>query len=291
MPSTRPETPAPSRRLAGLPGYGNGRAGAAQAFAHRLGSNEAPDGLAPAILEAVVPALAAANRYPDLRGETLAAALARRHGLLPENVAVAAGSIVLLGQIVRAWCDPGDGIVAPWRSYEAYPIIAGLAGGRLVEAPLDRDHRLDPAAILARIGADTRIALICNPNNPTGTALAPTVLDDLLADVPSQVLIVLDEAYCDYSDEAPTAAASPARRLARHPEPGDPAHFLEGMGPRRHTGGICACRANGHRRDPGGRAAVSPAGCRAGCGPCGPRQRGARPNPGGAECGRARSAE
>lgn len=217
MDSIRPGPPAPSKRLDGLPGYGKGRAAGAAVFAHRLGSNEAPDAVDPAIRRAISDALAGANRYPDLRGETLAAALAARHGLDPAQVAVAAGSIVLLDQILRGWCDPGDEVVAPWRSYEAYPIIAGLSGAALVTVPLDAGHRLDRAAFLAAIGPRTRIALICNPNNPTGTALDADALDTLIAVIPADVLVVLDEAYCDFAESAAQVAGSPAARLARHP--------------------------------------------------------------------------
>lgn len=208
--------PRPSARLDGLPGYGRGRAGHAETFRHRLGSNEAPDGPSPEALAAAIAALEGANRYPDLRGEALGEALARRHGVDADMVAVAAGSIVLLDQIVRAWCDPGDEVVTPWRSYEAYPIIAGLSGARLVEVPLDGACRADPAALLAAVGPRCRVVILCNPNNPTGTAFAPDALDALIAALPAQVLVVLDEAYADYAEDARTVAASPARRLARH---------------------------------------------------------------------------
>lgn len=207
----------PSTRLSGLPGYGKGRAGAAQVFAHRLGSNESPDPPDAALQQAVAAAFSGANRYPDLRGETLGAALARRHGIDVDQVAVAAGSVVLLDQAIRAWCDPGDEVVTPWRSYEAYPIIAGLSGAPLVEVPLDPDHRVDAAALCDAIGPRTKIVLLCNPNNPTGTALAPGDLDRLLAALPAHVLIVLDEAYCDYDGSAEAVRTSPAPRLARHP--------------------------------------------------------------------------
>lgn len=76
MDKITPKPPNPSARLAGLPGYGRGRAAASTAFTHRLGSNEAPDSPDPALIQAVADAFAVANRYPDLRGETLAAALA-----------------------------------------------------------------------------------------------------------------------------------------------------------------------------------------------------------------------
>lgn len=216
MNSTDASSPAPSKRLAGLPGYGKGRVAGATVFAHRLGSNEAPNATDPAILTAVANALAGANRYPDLRGETLSEALAGRHGLGTDHFAVAAGSIVLLDQIVRGWCDPDDLVVAPWRSYEAYPIITGLSGATLMTVPLDPDHRIDRKAFLGAINARTRIAIICNPNNPTGTALDADTLDTLIADIPAHVLVVLDEAYCDFADSATQVAASPAARLARH---------------------------------------------------------------------------
>lgn len=208
--------PAPSRRLDALPGYGRGRAGQTVSFRHRLGSNEAPDGPGPAVQAAVASALAGANRYPDLRGETLAAALARRHGMDPAAIAVGAGSIVLLDQLIRAWCDPGDEIVSAWRSYEAYPILAGLAGARLVEVPLDSAARTDAQAMVAAVGPRTRMVLICNPNNPTGTALSRGEIDSLLAALPPSVLVILDEAYADYAGEAADVAIGPVDRLARH---------------------------------------------------------------------------
>ncbi|CAM5312551.1 histidinol-phosphate aminotransferase [Aquamicrobium terrae] len=214
--------PEPSRRLADLPGYGRGRAGQATPFAHRLGSNEAPDAPTAAVQAAVAAAIAGANRYPDLRGETLAAALAKRHGVPADCVAVSAGSVVMLDQLVRAYCDPGDVVATPWRSYEAYPIIVGGAGARMVEVPLDSAHRLDATAMLQACKGSsgfvgTRVVLVCNPNNPTGTALEPAELDALLDALPKKALVILDEAYADYAGDAATVAASPARRLARHP--------------------------------------------------------------------------
>ena len=208
--------PRPSHRLDCLSGYGRGRAGQTVPFRHRLGSNEAPDAPSPSIQAAVAAAFAGTNRYPDLRGETLAEALALRHGLSPDAVAVGAGSIVILDQLIRAWCDPGDEVVTPWRSYEAYPILAGLAGARMVEVPLDSAARLDPARLLAAVGPRCRVVLICNPNNPTGTALSEDVVEDLLAALPRDVLVILDEAYADYAGDADEVAAAPARRLARY---------------------------------------------------------------------------
>lgn len=209
--------PQPSRRLAGLPGYGRGRAGQATPFAHRLGSNEAPEGPSAAVQAAAAAAIAAAHRYPDLRGERLADALAKRHGVPAQCVAVSAGSIVMLDQLIRAYCDPGDIVAAPWRSYEAYPIIVGGAGARLMEVPLDARHRLDADAMLKACASSPRAVLLCNPNNPTGTALAPDELDALIGALPGEALVILDEAYADYAADAVTVTASAARRLAQHP--------------------------------------------------------------------------
>lgn len=204
----------PSPRLHALPGYGRGRAARATDFRHRLGSNEAPDTESGARADALGAAMENLNRYPDLRGETLVAAIAERHGLDTDKVAVAAGSIVLLDQLVRASCDPGDEIVAPWPSYEAYPIIAGLSGARLVRVPLDKADGADPQAILEQIGKRCRVVLICNPNNPTSTALDDETVDRLLERIPQDRLIILDEAYTDYASGA--TATRPAQRLARH---------------------------------------------------------------------------
>ncbi|UCI34594.1 histidinol-phosphate transaminase [Mesorhizobium sp. B4-1-4] len=210
------DAPRPSGRLAGLPSYGRGRAGQGVVFAHRLGSNEAPDPPSAAIQAAVARAMAGAHRYPDLRGEMLVEALASRHGLPSDMIAVSAGSVTMLDQLVRAFCDPGDRVITAWRSYEAYPIIVGGAGARLLEVPLDSDHRLDMAAILHACRSQARVVIICNPNNPTGTMLGPAELEALLDAIPAQTLVILDEAYADYADEAGMIASSPARRLSRH---------------------------------------------------------------------------
>lgn len=206
----------PSGRLHGLPRYGKGRASQAGAYIHRLGSNEAPDGSS-RLPPAVEDVLNHVNRYPDLRGETLAAALATRYALQSDQVAVGAGSIVLLEQLIRAFCDQGDEIVAPWRSYEAYPILAGISGARLVHVPLDSNYRMDPERIVASIGPRGRMVILCNPNNPTGTVLSEDVIDGLLDAMPRDVLVVLDEAYVEYSLSPTALLTSPGRRLARHP--------------------------------------------------------------------------
>jgi len=94
---------------------------------------------------------------------------------------------------------PGDEVVFGWRSFEAYPILTSVAGGTAVRVPL-RDHTLDLHAMTAAITARTRLVFVCNPNNPTSTAVGARALTDFADRVPRDVLIVVDEAYREYAD-------------------------------------------------------------------------------------------
>jgi histidinol-phosphate aminotransferase len=96
---------------------------------------------------------------------------------------------------------PGDEVVFGWRSFEAYPILTAVAGGTAVQVPL-RDHALDLDAMAAAITARTRLVFVCNPNNPTSTAVGARALTDFADRVPRDVLIVVDEAYREYADPA-----------------------------------------------------------------------------------------
>jgi histidinol-phosphate aminotransferase len=104
----------------------------------------------------------------------------------------------VLGQIIQATCDPGDEVVYAWRSFEAYPIVVALAGARSVQVPLDDHarHRLD--AMRAAITDRTKVVIVCTPNNPTGPMVTHTELEQFLDEVPSRVLVVIDEAYLEF---------------------------------------------------------------------------------------------
>ena len=129
---------------------------------------------------------------------------------MPESrLALGPGSVGVLGQLVAATCDPGDEVVFAWRSFEAYPILVTLAGAVPVMVPLADGDRHDLAAMAAAITPRTRMVLVCTPNNPTGTAVGDAELEVFLEQVPSDVLVVLDEAYLEFvtAPDSPDALA------------------------------------------------------------------------------------
>jgi len=164
----------------------------------KLSSNETPYPPLPYVIERAARAAAQGNRYPDASSAELIAALAKRYAVAPEQVAVGCGSVSLLTQLVQAAADAGDEVIYAWRSFEAYPIIAAVAGATSVQVPLSADHRHDLDAMAAAISDRTRVIMVCNPNNPTGTTVTEDELRAFLATVPSDVVVALDEAYREY---------------------------------------------------------------------------------------------
>lgn len=177
----------------------------------KLSSNESSQGPLPGVARAVAEALATSNRYPDMASYELRGAIAEWLGgpssllLDADNIAVGAGSSALIQQAIQATCrggDSGDTVVYPWRSFEAYPILTRVAGATTVEVPLTPDHRNDLPALAAAVTGDTRLVIVCNPNNPTGTTVSREELVAFLDAVPSDVQVLLDEAYVEYVRDA-----------------------------------------------------------------------------------------
>jgi histidinol-phosphate aminotransferase len=190
--------------LAALPSYVPGRNPADLARdlglpeAIKLASNEVPYGPLPGVVEAIAEAAASVHRYPDMGVVALREALAERYGVTPDRVATGCGSVALCEHLARATCLPGDEILYSWRSFEAYPIIVATTGATSVRVPNTAGHGHDLAAMAAAITEQTRMVLVCNPNNPTGTFLRRAQLDRFLASVPDDVLVVIDEAYREF---------------------------------------------------------------------------------------------
>jgi histidinol-phosphate aminotransferase len=190
--------------LDALPNYVPGRSPADLARelglpdAIKLASNEVPYGPLPGVVEAVAEAAAMAHRYPDMGVVALRDAIADRYGVDANRVATGCGSVALCESLVRATCLPGDEIVYSWRSFEAYPIVAAASGATSVRVPNNAGHGHDLAAMAAAVTDRTRLILVCNPNNPTGTSLRRAELDRFLDAVPEDVLVVLDEAYREF---------------------------------------------------------------------------------------------
>jgi histidinol-phosphate aminotransferase len=188
-----PVTPRPD--LETLPAYVPGRS---VPGAIKLASNETPLGPLPSVLRVIADAAQTVNRYPDMGAFALVERLAERLGVEQEQVAVGCGSVSLCQQLIQALCTPGDEVMFAWRSFEAYPIITQVVGAGQVKVPLDDTHTHDLDAMLAAITPRTRVVFVCNPNNPTGTAVRREALERFLDAVPDGVLVALDEAYREF---------------------------------------------------------------------------------------------
>lgn len=209
-----PSPPTPRAAVGALPGYVAGRRARSTATA-ALASNESHEPPLPGVLEAITAQAVRVNRYPDMAAAELRAALAGHVGVDPDRIAVGAGSVSVLQQVMTAFCDAGDEVVFAWRSFEAYPILAAVAGAEAVRVPLLADESHDLAGMLAAITDRTRVVLLCSPNNPTGVPLSTAQVESFLAAVPAGVLVVLDEAYVEYT--ADPAGAGSLGLLAAHP--------------------------------------------------------------------------
>ncbi len=165
----------------------------------KLASNETTQGPLPSVREAIAEAAGGVNRYPDIRATALVESLAKKLGVAPENVAAGNGSVALCQEVVQITCGPGDEVVFAWRSFEAYPIIVRVTGATPVQVPLTSDHVHDLDAMLEAITERTRLIFVCNPNNPSGTVVQRDKLVAFLDAVPPHVLVVLDEAYFEYT--------------------------------------------------------------------------------------------
>ncbi len=232
-----PEAVAPPRvpvrpAVAALPAYVPGARALPGAAAFKLSSNENPYPPLPSVLAAIADAAADVNRYPDMYATELTEAIAAAisdavdGGIRPEQVVVGNGSVAVLAHVLSAVVEPGDEVVFGWRSFEAYPIAVAVAGGTPVPVPLlgvdpagvvdpGDVGRLDLTAMAGAVTERTRVILVCTPNNPTGPAVRQDELMAFLARVPSDVLVVLDEAYVEFIRDP--RAADGLVALASHP--------------------------------------------------------------------------
>jgi histidinol-phosphate aminotransferase len=168
------------------------------ASAVKLASNESPFPPVPEVTEAVIAGVATLNRYPDGPARTLRAELADRHGVQPEQVVVGNGSCELLLLAGQALLDPGTTLIHADPSFALYPHMAAAAGAEALAVPLadDDGHDLDHMAALA--DERTRLAVVCNPNNPTGVYRSADAIEDFLDRLPADLPVLVDEAYNEF---------------------------------------------------------------------------------------------
>lgn len=176
---------------------GTGMLGASRPI--QLNLNENPFGPSPKAIAALKNAIAEAHRYPEINATDLHSEIAAFHQVRTEQVLVTAGATELLCMIARALLGPGLNAVTSAKSFIVYKLATQVTEGKLVEIPT-RDNGYDLDAIARAIDTHTRIVFIANPNNPTGTLLTAEELDDFVERLPEHVLLVLDEAYGDFSE-------------------------------------------------------------------------------------------
>jgi histidinol-phosphate aminotransferase len=165
----------------------------------KLASNENPFGPSPLALEAVRTAAAEVNLYPDNDASELRAALAARHQLTTEQVFIADGSLGILDVLARTLLGPGTSCVSSERSFISYPLVTRTTGASFVPVPM-RNDAYDLDAIAAAVDEQTRVVILANPNNPTGTMFDADATEAFLQRIPDHVLVVLDEAYSDFAE-------------------------------------------------------------------------------------------
>ncbi len=191
-----------------LPGYKAGQRPVERTdvTVYKASSNEVAYPPLPSVVAAITAAALQAHRYPDPASARLVAALAARHDVPEDWIAVGTGSVALCGHVTSAVAGPGDEVVYAWRSFEAYPIWTRIAGATSVPVPLLADERHDLDAMAAAITDRTRLVFVCTPNNPTGAVVTEVELLAFLDRVPPTVLVVLDEAYVEFGTRADVAA-------------------------------------------------------------------------------------
>jgi histidinol-phosphate aminotransferase len=164
-----------------------------------LASNESCFPPLAEVVEAATRVIAGTNRYPDPSYAALRGALSDRYGIPPERIALGNGSCDILLAAGEALLEPGAEVLYAWPAFSVYPHLAAASGARAIEVPLDADERHNLDAMATEITAATRLVLVCNPNNPTSTAVSLPDVQAFLERVPRHVCVILDEAYCEFA--------------------------------------------------------------------------------------------
>ncbi|HEY1275305.1 MAG TPA: histidinol-phosphate transaminase [Thermoleophilaceae bacterium] len=165
----------------------------------KLASNETPWAPHPQVLEAVEAQLRTLNRYPDPAKSVLRNRISERTGVPAGRIAIGNGSCELLLAAADAMLEPGAEVVYAWPSFSIYPHMEGMSGARAIRVPVDDDGLHDLEAMAREVTHATRIVIVCNPNNPTATALPTEAIGAFAAELPRHVCLIVDEAYIEFS--------------------------------------------------------------------------------------------
>jgi histidinol-phosphate aminotransferase len=188
-----------SERVRRIPVYPAAGAYALPEDVALLASNESPYPPFPEVVEAVAAVLGGLNRYPDPTNARLRGALSDRYGVPAAHIAIGNGSCDVLLAAGEALLEPGAELVYAWPSFSVYPHLAAASGATAITVPVNERHEHDLDAMAREITAATRLVLVCNPNNPTSTALPADAIAAFVEQVPRHVCVILDEAYCEFN--------------------------------------------------------------------------------------------
>ncbi|BBI33212.1 histidinol-phosphate transaminase [Cohnella abietis] len=166
----------------------------------KLASNENPFGSSPKVKEAIARELENISIYPDGAAVELSNALAKHHDVNADQIIFGAGSDEIILMIARAFLVPGDETIMADQTFPQYKHNAQIENAVIIEVPLQAGTH-DLPAMLERVTDKTKVIWVCNPNNPTGTINTSEEVEAFLSKVPSHILVVLDEAYCEYVED------------------------------------------------------------------------------------------
>jgi histidinol-phosphate aminotransferase len=193
-----------SRRVQRIPTYPAADGYALTGPVALLASNESPDPPLPAVVDAVTKVLSGLNRYPDPTNSMLRGRLSDRYSVPASRIAIGNGSCDILLAAGEALLEPGAEIVYSWPSFSVYPHLSAASGATPITVPLDEGERHDLPAMAREVTVATRLLVVCNPNNPTSTAIGIDAIRALLDEVPNRVCVIVDEAYREFmTDEDP----------------------------------------------------------------------------------------
>jgi histidinol-phosphate aminotransferase len=212
-----PESLTFAQKLSRIPHYAAGAESADAASKAEtlvmLASNESPFPPVKGVVEAVATAAGTVNRYPDPNASRLRGALADRYDVRLSGIAVGNGSCEILLAAAVALLEPWNELVYAWPSFSMYPHLDGVTDAKAVRVPLADGFVHDLDAMLGAITEQTRLLIVCNPNNPTSTFLPTETIAGFLEEVPERVLVILDEAYIEYQTvEDPDSSIGLLRR-------------------------------------------------------------------------------
>lgn len=170
-------------------------------YVGRLCYNENPLGPSPKAMVAMKEQIKMGHRYSDWYAESLRSDLASILGLSSSNIIAGGGATEILRLCAYAFADPDGNVVCPYPSYGQFASDANFLGASVRYSPLDEDYRIDLDDMASRVDSNTSAVCITNPNNPTGPVLAAVDIENFVGNLPSHVVVIIDEAYHEYVND------------------------------------------------------------------------------------------